>query len=97
MFKKGWSGQALAYVCGTEETCKSFTIDFSWYHSAMGIISSTNTMDNGKIVLNLNMSPENYGGDEELLEKRIREMAEKHGCFAFVDWDEYREREKTSE
>ena len=43
------------YVRGTEENCKAFTIDLTWYHSAAGNIGSINRNDeNGLITLNLN-------------------------------------------
>lgn len=42
------------YVRGTEENCKEFTIDLTWYHSAAGSIGSVNRNDeNGLVTLNL--------------------------------------------
>ena len=42
------------YVRGTEENCKEFTIDLTWYHSAAaGIGSIVKNDETGAITLNL--------------------------------------------
>lgn len=93
--RKDWSGNYRFYVRGTSDKLKDFTIDLAWYHSALAQIWSTNDMNNGDVVLNLVVNVDSYKS-EELAEKNIRRLCDKHDVIGFATWDEYRENEKES-
>jgi hypothetical protein len=46
------------YVRGTEEKCKEFTIDLTWFHSAAGRIGSINRTGEDSVTLNLLVNPD---------------------------------------
>lgn len=89
MFMKDMCGNTRFYVRGTKEKLEKFTINFTWYESAMGHISSINEMNDGSWVLNIIVTPENYG-DDEWLENTLRDLAHEHGCTGFTSWNEFK-------
>lgn len=94
MLRQDMSGRFRFYVRGEQDELKRFTIELTWYHSALAEVGSVNEMDDGTMVLNLIARPENYGdGGNEIVERHLRRLASKFHVVAFATWDEYEERE----
>lgn len=95
MLRQDMSGRFRFYVRGEQDELKRFTIELTWYHSALAEVGSVNDMDNGEVVLNLIARPENYGdGGNEIVERALRRLASKFNLVAFATWDEYREMDR---
>lgn len=74
MLGKDMFGQFRAYVRGKKEDLERFTIELTWYHSALAEIGSVNDMSNGELVLNLIVRDESREDD-------LWELAEEYNCW----------------
>lgn len=89
MLCKDMCGRTRFYVKGQKENLTNFTIDLTWYHSAIASIGSVNDgFGDDVFVLNLVV---NETCKEEYAEKQLRKMCEKHKVYGFATWKEYDE------
>ena len=81
MFKTDMMGNKRFYVKGNVDDAKRFTIDLTWYHSALAKVASVN--DNGdKITLNLIVRDD----ADEMDEQRLIRMAEQFNLIGFTSF-----------
>ena len=81
MLNKDMFGNLRFYVRGEREDLERFTINLTWYHSAMAEIGSFVDHGDGRCTLNLIVK------DEER-EEDLRKLANRFNVVGFASFDE---------
>lgn len=88
MLYKDMCGRTRFYVKGRKENLTNFTVELTWYHSAIASIGSVNGLGDDIFVLNLVVDDT---CKEEYAETRLRKMCEQYNVYGFATWKEYDE------
>lgn len=83
MLNKDMFNNPRFYVRGERDDLERFTIDLTWYHSALAEIGSIVDHEDGKITLNLILKNEDGGAT-------LRALAAKFNTIGFASFDELR-------